>query len=373
VVRTREALHLDSAGIDPRYDCDIDNPGGSEDARFIAEPILGDPKSVAGAVIAVRNGPSASFSADDRRVLALLAGCAAPVFSQILLQDRLQALLPKQTGLSRPLEAFRVEAAENHLKTYDEQSDMFQTLPKWLKRAQWALVGLVLVSLLGGLFGKVNEYTSGPAVIRGRGKVEVTAKAPGRVCSVEVSVGDRVKAGDTLVRLDGAIGPTASEGNRGQVLARENGIVGEIHVHSGQFVNPGDQVMTIVRDQAPYDLVSFLPSSYAPKLRPGMPLEVRFRGGPRSPQVMPMDSVGPEFPTLREAARYAGVEDFKGSGVGGPVVMVRSFLRSTKLTGEAGSNFCHDGVTGEVDVRIRSEPIIISILPSLKRIFGMGK
>jgi membrane fusion protein (multidrug efflux system) len=232
-------------------------------------------------------------------------------------------------------------------------------------------VALVLVSLLGSIIGKINEYASGPAVIRARDRVSVTAKAPERVYSVEVSAGDRVEAGDLLVRLDGAIGPTTARGNTDQVLAPRSGIVGEIRVRSGQFVNPGDQVVNIVKEQAGYELVAFLPGSYAQQLRPGMPMRVKLHGDSRSHETMRIDSVSPRFPVLREAARYAGIEDSTGSEVPGPVVMVRSLLDSAKLTGGAGSNSYLDGMTGEVDVRIRSEPIIICVLPALKKILRM--
>jgi biotin carboxyl carrier protein len=371
VVRTGEGVCLDRAGTDARYDCDTDNPGGTEDVRFIAEPIFGDRKWVAGVITAVRNNRSASFSADDRRMLALLAECAAPTFCQILWRNRLQALLANQAGTTCRVEASLAEAAEYDIQTSCPPSDSLQILPRWLCRMQWALVALAVVSLLGGIFGKVNEYVSGPAMVRARDIVTATAGAPGRVYSVEVSVGNRVKAGDILVRLDGAIGPTPSKGNREQVLAPDNGIVGEILVRSGQLVNQGEQVVSIVKEQSGYDLVAFLPSSYAQQLRPGMPMRVKVRGDPRLDEFTRIDSVSHELLALREAARNSGMEDFRGTEPPGPVVMVRSFLRSTKLMGDAGSNSYLSGMAVEVDVRIRSEPIIVWIFPASKRIFGM--
>jgi DNA-binding response OmpR family regulator len=40
--RTCDRVILDRVGADPRYDADIDNPIGTGDAHFIAEPILGN-------------------------------------------------------------------------------------------------------------------------------------------------------------------------------------------------------------------------------------------------------------------------------------------------------------------------------------------
>lgn len=370
VERTHEVVRVDRIGDDFRYDCDCDKPGGDENARLIALPISADCRHIAGVILAVRNGQSAPFSANEQRMLSLIAECAAPKFSQILWQNRLQAVLAKQAGATRQTETIRAEEAGYSSQSCGPRSDVLRPLPPWLRRTQWALVAVVLVSILGGMLGRVDEYASGPVVIRAHDNTRVITKAPGRVTSVEICTGDHVKAGDASVRLDRAEGGPTSEENRSQVPAAGDGIVGKINVHLGQFVKPGDQVVSMEREQAGCEVVAFMPGIYAHQLRPGMPLQVSFHGGLRSHEMVPINSVSPEFLTLGEAARYAGTENVEGSEVPGPVVIVRSFLHSIKFPANPAFISCRDGIAGEAEVRIHSVPIIVSVFPALKKVFG---
>jgi len=166
VARTGKPVHLDRVGADPCYDSDIDNPQGTDSARFIAQPIVGSGGLPAGVILAVRSGESAPFSVEELRLLEFIAECAAPTFGQILLQNRVQAALTgRAAGAESNSGVFRQEALEYHIRSWDQQGDVLKTLPPWLRSAYWAVLALVLVGLIGlawfipgvrNLFGKVN-------------------------------------------------------------------------------------------------------------------------------------------------------------------------------------------------------------------------
>ena len=166
VARTGERICLDRVGADPRYDSDIDGPPEMSNARFLAEPIMGPDGSPAGVLTAVRSSEQAAFSGEEVRLIELLAECSAPTFNQILLQNRVQALLTRRTaGTEANSGIFRQEALDYHFRSWDQQGDVLKVLPAWLRRASWVVVGLfsagllVLIFLLHGLrhiFGKVN-------------------------------------------------------------------------------------------------------------------------------------------------------------------------------------------------------------------------
>ena len=166
VARTGNPVRLDRVGDDPRYDSDIDNPTALDHARLAAEPIFGPAGTPVGVLLAVRNGESPSFSTVDLQFIRLIAECAAPTLSQILLKDGVQDLLTGRVAGEDPNSGiFRQEALEHHIRSWDRQGDVLKTLPLWLRRTYWAVLALVLVGLLGlvilipglrTIFGKVN-------------------------------------------------------------------------------------------------------------------------------------------------------------------------------------------------------------------------
>jgi hypothetical protein len=166
VARTGEHVCLDCVGTDPRYDSDIDAPLEMRSARFLAEPILGPAGLTACVLTALRRTEQEAFTEDDTRMMELLAECSAPTFNQVLLQNRVQAVLAKRaSGSKAHSEIFRQEALDYHVRSWDQQGDVLKVLPTWLRRAFWFVLMLFSASLLGlgfllrglrNIFGKVN-------------------------------------------------------------------------------------------------------------------------------------------------------------------------------------------------------------------------
>ncbi|MFZ0771838.1 MAG: HlyD family efflux transporter periplasmic adaptor subunit [Candidatus Sulfotelmatobacter sp.] len=370
VARTGERIRLDCIGMDPRYDFETDNPGGREDARFMAEPLIGPKGLPVGVITATRSGQSIPFSEEDAQLVDLLAECAAPTFNQIALQNRVQALLLKRAEGSNS-DVFREEALEYHIRSWDQQGDILKTLPAWLGATYWVMLALVFVGLLGTVVGKLNVYASGPAVIRANRATMVTAVAAGRVHSVVVSPGEAIKAGDTLFTFDGADASSAQGGRADRLRAPADGIVGDIRIHPGQLLETGDPVMRVAEPDAGYDLIAFLPESQASQLHPGMVIRLQLPGESRPSHNVPIHRVGSEVLDRAEAARYAGKEDAANFPVTGRVVVVRAFLPTVNSGGS--SSLYYDGATGEAEVSVRSESAIVALIPGLRKIFGKAE
>lgn len=70
------------------------------------------------------------------------------------------------------------------------------------------------------------------------GAVEVTASVPGKICKVEASVGQAVKAGDTVVILEAMKMEIP-------VVAPQDGTIAGINVSVGAAVESGDVLATM--------------------------------------------------------------------------------------------------------------------------------
>ena len=77
-----------------------------------------------------------------------------------------------------------------------------------------------------------------PASGGAAGAGSVTAPMPGTILDVKVSVGDQVKAGQTVVILE-------AMKMENEIGAPQDGTVKEVRVQKGAAVNPGDVLVTI--------------------------------------------------------------------------------------------------------------------------------
>src|SRR5439155_1671184 len=151
---------------------------------------------------------------------------------------------------------------------------------------------------------------------------------------------------------------------REQLRAPDDGIVADLRVRAGQQLAPGDSVASNVDENAGYELIILLPGQYAPQVRPGMQGIFKVDGYPNSYEAITIDNVGSEIVGPREAARYAGSTD--ALTLAGPLVVVRSRLESRHFSAGGGSYAYRDGMTARAEVDLRSEPMIVSLLPGLK-------
>jgi membrane fusion protein (multidrug efflux system) len=299
---------------------------------------------------------------------------------------------------------FRGEALDHHLRRA-EQGEVLRIDPAWMRWCYRLVLAVVLFAGAYAVLGTVNEYASGPAVLRVEGRMEVTAPADGTVSSIEVEPGRTVRAGEVLVRLraereeadlrsrqeefdlkladrlrdpgDKAVGAALATLRAELELARarvddrlvkapRDGLVQDVRVREGQFVNTGDPVLALVPPSSRFEAVALLAGQYRPHLREGMPLRIELKGQRSARQWARIDRIGGEIIGPAEARRYLGPEVADAVEISGPCVLVHAELPSDTFRVRGVEYRYHDGMLATAEAPVRAERILFLLLPQLR-------
>lgn len=407
VLRTGSPLLLDRLDADPRFDRDADDPKGRGDERFVAVPVPSPDGRVLAVLAAVRPAGERPFSEEDLQALSMLAEQSAHAFAQLGLADSANEGMPAAA-------LFREEAVEYHQVGLRSEGDVLRVDPGWMRWTYRLLVTALVAGLLFSVLARIREYASGPAVVRLAGRSDLTATADGTVSQIAVAAGQRVAAGQMLVRFYGAreaaelaridnelelqlvnrLRDPADAGAEQALislraqreLARSNlaerevrapaaGVVSDLRVRVGQRIMPGQTLLSLARGpqgagaRAKPQVVALLPGEFRPLLKPGMPLRLELQGYRYAYQHLVVDSVGDEVVGPAEAQRYLGEEVAGAVQITGPVVRVEAHLASDTFEAEGRVRRYHDGMWGKAEVRVRSEPVLVALVPALKAVF----
>ena len=407
VARTGCRLRLDRAAGDPRFEREADDPLGERCEHFLALPIrVSEPHAPVLAVLcAVRDPGRAPFSDEDEAALELLAATVAPTLAQLTLAARLES------G-ERRTEIFRDEALEHHAAPGVREGDWLRLAPRWTSATLWLLVGMVALFLGFAAVSSIGEYSTGPAVVRLAGRTEVTASQAGPVTAVEVRPGDRVSAGQVLVRFQNAREAAElarierewelqlverlrdlSSGAPSQALiglraerdlararldervvrAPRAGIVGDLRCRRDQHVAAGDILLSLTGTDAQPTLVAVLPGEHRPLLRAGMPLSLELRGYAHAPQRLVVAVVADEVVGPEEAKRLLGPEVANAIPLNGPLVRVEARFPSAAFEADGKQYVLHDGMWGAAEVRVRDESLLAALVPGLRAVLERGR
>jgi multidrug resistance efflux pump len=244
--------------------------------------------------------------------------------------------------------------------------------------------------------------------VRLGGRTDLTATADGTVTDVGVATGQTVEAGRLLVRFYGAreaaelsridhemelqlINRLRDPSDKGaeqsllslraqRELARANlaerevrapsaGVVSDIRVRPGQHIAPGQSLLSLVRGQEHPQVICLLPGEFRPLLKPGMPLRLEVQGYRYAYQHLVVETVGDEVVGPGEARRALGDEIADAVQVTGPVVRVTARLAGNTFESDGKVRRFHDGMWGTAEVRIRSERVLVALVPALKVLF----
>jgi membrane fusion protein (multidrug efflux system) len=412
VARTGRPVRVERASEDPRYEREADDPSGGQPGRpgpLLALPVLApEPDDRVLAVLcAVREPGRAAFSEDDQAALELLAEIVAPPLAQLGLAARLEAegRARDQQLRERTSEVFREEALDHYVSAGAREGDWLRLSPRWTNATFWLLVGLAVAFLVYSLVGTIDEYATGPAVVRLSGRTEVTATQEGFVTAVEARPGDRVAAGQPLVRFQStretaeleriehewklqlvehlrdlsAPAPSqaliALQAQRDLALSRleervvrasRAGIVSDVRSRPGQHVAPGDILLSLAGAASRPLLIGVLPGEHRPLLRPGLPLTLELRGYAHAPQRLEVATVSQEVVGPEEARRLLGPQVAAAVSLNGPVVLIEARFPGTTFEAEGERYELHDGMWGTAEVRVRSEPLLAALVPGLR-------
>lgn len=408
VAHTGRPVRVERAAEDPRYEREADDPLGTRCEHLLAVPVRGDSRVLA-VLSAVRDPDKPPFSPDDEEALELLAATVAPPLAQLDLAARLESesrLLDRKAH-ARSVEVFREEALEHHVTMGSRDGDWLRLSPRWTNATFWLLCALVAAFLVYSLVGTIDEYAAGPAVVRLSGRTEVTASQEGIVTAVEVRPGDRVAAGQPLVRFQSvreraelqrierewdlqliehlrdlsAPGPSQAliglQAERDLARARVEervirapraGVVSDVRSRPNQRVGSGAILLSLTGAAALPHLTAVLPGEHRPLLRPRMPLILELRGYGHAPQRLAITSVAEEVVDPEEARRLLGPEIASAVALNGPVVLVEARFPEATFEADGERYELHDGMWGTAEVRVRSEPLLAALVPGLRTV-----
>jgi membrane fusion protein (multidrug efflux system) len=237
------------------------------------------------------------------------------------------------------------------------------------------------------------------------GRLDVTANISGTVSSIQVTPGQRVEAGDILAHFYSA--REAAELDRLErefelelvktlqdpsdtaardaltalrtqkelaaarveqlsVRAPQAGLIGDVRIRPGQLLEAGNIVVTLASEATRTSIVAMLPAHYRPQLRPGMALRFEVTGYRYAYQEMTIASVGAQIIGPREVRRYLGQEIDDTVKVDGPVVLVEAVPPSSTFTVDEQTLPFYHGMGGVAEARVRSESILLALIPSLR-------
>lgn len=141
----------------------------------------------------------------------------------------------------------------------------------------WVAVGtamvLALVLALWGVTGRIPDRISGRAALVAAGSItQIYTSSGGYVRNIAASQGQRVRAGDTVLR----VGKDLTSASTTEVVASRDGEVAEIMVRPGQHLSPGQQVAVMIGPVHPADqrALMFASPDVAARIKPGMTAQV---------------------------------------------------------------------------------------------------
>ena len=303
---------------------------------------------------------------------------------------------------------FRAAAVEARARRARD-GDILRIDARWPRVAYWMAVAAAGVALGFIAVVPVSEYAAGPAVVRFDGRRVIPATAAGTVEELTVQPGQRVAENETLLRLhseeqaaelaratsefdlqlvrllrdpsDGVAKQTlaALRGRRDQAgnsLAERTlrapiaGVVSEIHTRAGQRLAEGDIALTIAPDNTTISVLAVVAGDYRPMLERGQDVRFSLDGFKYDYRTLELEKVSDEAIGPTEVRRYFGPELADALALEpGAKTLVRARVSSASFTFEGHPYGYFDGLTGIAEVRVRREPILVMLIPALRRVW----
>jgi len=366
-------------------------------------PVVTTAETVA-VITLTRNPRQPAYQLIEQIAMVALAREAAPILHHLAVHHLQHA---------REIQAdkgslYRGEALEAH-RTRGQEGTLVNLSPAWVKRAYPLLVITIVVAACFAIFVKVPTYSSGTAVIVFEGSTSVTATAGGTVDKVLVAANQAVKKGDPLIRLNSpeesaALTQAETEWrdtqiqflfdqsdeqvrkslmsaatNRDHALARitartirapRDGVVTNLHVKEGVAVQLGSYVMQITDENSEIEVLAFLPGADGPRVRETMPLQLELDSYTKARAIATITRVQSDAVSGTEAAKLGGdmlAESIAKELQQGTWIAVRARLPSRTFKAEHSTYNYHHGMHAKVEVKIRSKPFLVTLLPALEK------
>jgi membrane fusion protein (multidrug efflux system) len=303
---------------------------------------------------------------------------------------------------------FQREALEHHARG-DSEGSLLHVDPRWVTISLRLVIAAAVVGVLFGVFFSVDEYASGPAVVRIDGRRVMTTTMAGPVESLEIQAGQHVEVGDVLVRMKAteenaelaratteyelqlvrylvdphdALAKQQISALRAHRDAAKNaletkmvratiaGTVSDVRVKPGQPVGAGEVLCAIVPPEASHiSIVALVPAEYRPMITKGLAMRFELDGFRYEYADVRVEEVSSEAVGPTEVARLLGADRDGAVRIdpGGKVFVTGKLAEST-FTSEGERYGYYDGLSGTAEVRVRREPIIVTLVPALRRL-----
>ncbi|MFT3696207.1 MAG: HlyD family efflux transporter periplasmic adaptor subunit [Kofleriaceae bacterium] len=352
----------------------------------------------------VRNVRQPAFGPAEHITMAAIARESAAVLHHLVVQH-LQGKI-EQAADKKSL--YRPEALQYHRKKGSE-GVVAELSPKWTRRAYPFLLVTMLVAAIAGILVRVPTYSSGFGIVR-RASMPVTALAQGNVEALYFQRGDTVKKGDRLAKLsspkeEGDYAQVKAERDQAQtnylfdeqdeqsrkqvkaattalvhaqsvldqryVYATADGTVSDIHTDEGKAVQPGQELMRIIKPGTKPEILAFLPSTDRPRVKQHeMKLQVGVEGFKLKRPRLAIDSISEDVVGPSDIRRMVGQEvadTLKLPNEGVSFMVVKGTFDSDKFKSGHKIYELHDGMPAKVEIEIDTKPFLAEVFPLFDR------
>lgn len=410
--RTGTQSMVVNATADGRYEADADdpeNPGPDHHSSIslMVEPIVTFERRVAAVLVAVRDTSQGPFLREHQATLHVYGQQLTATFGRLVSQIQLERLRAGQPAQHNQM--FNEEALQEYLQGQGEVGKILRLSSPWLTYAYRGLVAFMLLMLAFVCLAKVNYFGQGHAIVRMENRTTVTSRTQGVVTKVLAEAGQRVAANTTIAVLDDsreraelaridkdldqqlirwlrdpsdtAAGKLISELRGQREVALNNarlrtlstpnaGLITDVRVLVGQAVAVGDTVASLSHDEEPtYSLIALFPGRFRPQAHIGGQIRLEFQGYPFAYVGVPISALGEEVVGPKEARRIVGADLGDSIPIEGPVFIARAQLPSDGFELDGTRYGYFDGLTASAEVRLRAEPIIVMLMPGLRRFY----
>lgn len=381
----------------------------ARESHTLAQPICAPDGQVHAVIVLERDTSRAEFSGQDLERLALWASHVGPLFHILHLEEEaVEAHI--EVGAAGRASVYRREALEQLVSTEENFGPWFDRQPI-SSRAPYVLVALFFsLAVVCLWFVEVEDVAAGPAFVVSDQRHDVLATRPGVIDRLLARPGDEVERGqalavydvgssfDSLDRAQAALeaaledrlrspgsrlaeaavataradrARTAADIERHTLRAPVSGRVGYVGTHSGRAVAMGDVVLSVTESdrEASMSVRAFVPGRYRPTLETGQSLVLNLDGFAGETQHLTVTAVSDEVVGAEELRRLTAPRIADALSASGPLVLVEARLPSATFTVENESWTVHEGMIGQVELRVRAKPLAFVLFPSLEKVF----
>ena len=314
----------------------------------------------------------------------------------------------KPPGLPEHFERIFRKEALAELVQPAEESHLLDLTPGWIRWTYWLVVMICSAGLCYAFLSRVDDYAAGTAILHQEGRADITARSAGIVEQIKVRPGQRVRAGQELMRLhaeaesadllrienefelqlirtlrdqsDGAARAALTSLRAQKELAEahlaervlrapSDGVVSDVRLRPGQRVELGEVTLSLMNPDGKFRVIAVVPGEYRPLLRRGMRMRLALRGFPYFYHDVHIDAVGDEVVGPNEVRRALGPAVADTFTPEGAFVLVEGHLAAREFVVDGRRMAYFDGMQGTTEVAVRSQRIIVAVIPALEAVF----